>query len=72
MKIRFFTVLAMLYSSHAHAHPGEHHMFFPSGIVHLLTEPDHLAMLLVAVLAGASGAYFYRRRSQMRRQNKRQ
>ena len=41
----------------AFAHPGDHHGGFPS-LVHLLTEPDHLAMILGAAFIG----YFIHRR----------
>ena len=41
----------------AFAHPGDHHGGFPS-LAHLLTEPDHLAILLGAVAIG----YFIHRR----------
>jgi hypothetical protein len=49
--------LALLAAGAAHAHPGH-------GIAelwHLLTEPDHLAMLLLP-LAIAAGFWLYRRR----------
>lgn len=41
----------------AFAHPGEHHGGIPS-LAHILTEPDHLAMILGA---GAIGYFIYRR-----------
>lgn len=36
------------------AHPADHHLSPLQSLVHLLTEPDHLAMIaLAAVAAGA-------------------
>lgn len=66
-----FAILPLLFSPLAHAHPGEHHGYLMDGIVHLLTEPDHLAVAAVAVLAGFAGARFFRRRSQARTQDAR-
>ncbi len=34
------------------AHPGEHHGGLLDALMHLLGEPDHLAMLLGALVAG--------------------
>jgi len=49
------------------AHPGEHHGGFAS-LAHLLTEPDHLAMILGAV---AVGVFIYRKvRHQRARQRR--
>jgi hydrogenase/urease accessory protein HupE len=49
----------------AMAHPGHDatpaYGFF-EGLVHLLTEPDHLAMLAVAVVLGLAGARAWRAR----------
>jgi hydrogenase/urease accessory protein HupE len=66
-----FAILPLLFSPLAHAHPGAHHGNLLDGIVHLLTEPDHLAMAAVAVLAGIAGARFFRRRSEARSQDTR-
>jgi hydrogenase/urease accessory protein HupE len=71
MKQQIPAVLALLFSPLAHAHPGEHHGTLLDGIVHLLTEPDHLAMAAIAVVAGIAGARIYRRRSQARKQDTR-
>lgn len=38
-------------SSAAFAHPGDHQFTLAATLVHLLTEPDHLAMLSAAVVA---------------------
>ncbi len=51
----------LLASGSVLAHPGDssaHAMAFFEGLVHLLTEPDHLAMLGVAV---ATAVYVVRR-----------
>jgi hydrogenase/urease accessory protein HupE len=36
-----------------HADPSAHQMAFVQAVVHLLTEPDHLALLAAAVVGGA-------------------
>jgi hydrogenase/urease accessory protein HupE len=48
---RGLSVLSLIAPSAAVAHPGEHQ---GAGIFHLLTEPDHLAMMAV----GAAVAVF--------------
>lgn len=53
----------VLFAPLAHAHPGAHHGDFWAGIVHLLTEPDHLALIGLALLVGVFG---YRRLRQPR------
>lgn len=47
-------VLALLAAAPgaAFAHPGEHHGGLLDALMHLLGEPDHLAMLLGAVVVG--------------------
>lgn len=71
MKHKTIALLPLLFSPLAHAHPGEHHGNLLDAVAHLLTEPDHLVMAAIAVLAGIAGARFYRRRSQARAQDKR-
>jgi len=66
MKHTFFALLTMVLSSFAYAHPGEHHGGMLNAIAHLLSEPDHLAMALIAVVAGVAGARFLRRRAAAR------
>ncbi len=61
-----FALLVVLFSPYAHAHPGEHHGTILDGITHLLSEPDHLAMALVALVAGVAGVKIYRRRAASR------
>lgn len=51
----------------AFAHPGDHPGGFAS-LAHLLTEPDHLAMLLGAV---ALGFFIHRRLRRQRAQRRR-
>ncbi len=65
MKKKFFALTLVLFSPLAMAHPGEHHMGWLAGIAHLLSEPDHLAMLLLAVVVGAYGALALRRRARV-------
>jgi hydrogenase/urease accessory protein HupE len=50
-------------SGAAFAHPGDHALNMLNSLVHLLTEPDHLAMLLVAALFAGGAVYIYKRRS---------
>lgn len=61
---RLALLLLSLLTSPAHAHPGAHHGGLWDGIVHLLSEPDHLAGLVLAVLVG--GILGYRRLRQGR------
>ena len=63
MKQKSFAMLLVLFSPFAYAHPGEHHGNILNAVVHLVSEPDHLAMALIAVVVGVAGARFYRRRA---------
>ena len=40
-------------------------------VVHLVSEPDHLAMAFIAVIIGVAGARFYRRCAAARAQDTR-
>lgn len=51
---RILPALTLLPSA-ALAHPGDHHA---TGLLHLLTEPDHLAM--IAVVVAVLGYAIYR------------
>ncbi|OHE62064.1 MAG: hypothetical protein A2X71_10590 [Thiobacillus sp. GWE1_62_9] len=66
MKHKSFAMLLVLFSPLAYAHPGEHHGNILNAVAHLLSEPDHLAMALIAVVIGVAGARFYRRRAAAR------
>jgi len=70
MKSKILFALFVLIPASAHAHPGQHHGDLLDAIAHLLSEPDHIALALIAVVAGVVGARFYRRRVQVRRQAK--
>lgn len=70
MYIQSIIVVSALFSPLAYAHPGEHHGDFMDAIVHLVSEPDHLALALIAVAAGVAGARLYRRRAKIRSQSK--
>lgn len=70
MNIKSIAAFSALFSPLAHAHPGEHHGGIMDAVVHLLSEPDHLAMALIAVVAGVVGARFYHRRVQTRSHDK--
>jgi hydrogenase/urease accessory protein HupE len=41
------------------AHPGEHAFTLLNSVAHVLTEPDHLAMIAVGVIV--VGVLFYKR-----------
>ncbi len=71
MKRHAFAMLLLLLSPHALAHPGEHHGGFLSAVAHLLSEPDHLAMALLAGVVGVAGARRYRRHARGRVHDKR-
>jgi len=53
---KIITALFLLTPLSALAHPGEHHMGLLAGLVHLLSEPDHLAMAAIAIVIGIWGA----------------
>jgi hydrogenase/urease accessory protein HupE len=69
MKQKSFAMLLVLFSPFAYAHPGEHHGNILNAIGHLLSESDHLAMALIAVVIAVAGARFYRRRAAARVQD---
>ncbi|MDP3584141.1 MAG: hypothetical protein Q8R61_03375 [Thiobacillus sp.] len=69
MKQKTFAMLLFIFSPFAYAHPGEHHGNMLDAVVHLLSEPDHLAMTLIALVIGIGGARIYRRRAAARAQN---
>ncbi|MDZ7804256.1 HupE/UreJ family protein [Thiohalophilus sp.] len=53
IKQGFFFASALLLSGTAVAHPSrEHHQGLVDGIWHLLTQPDHLLMLLAGLAVG--------------------
>ena len=71
MKQKSFAMLLVLFSPFAYAHPGEHHGNILDAVAHLLSEPDHLAMALIAGVIGVAGAGIYRRRAAARIQDTR-
>ncbi|NDP48067.1 MAG: hypothetical protein GZ085_06660 [Sulfuriferula multivorans] len=70
MKRPVFAILPLLFSPLAHAHPGGHHAGVLDGILHLLTEPDHLAMEAIALVAAVVSARVYRRHARTHMKNK--
>lgn len=66
MKHTFSALLMMSFPPFSYAHPGEHHGGMLNAIGHLLSEPDHLAMVLIAVAVGVAGALFFHRRTAAR------
>ena len=71
MKQKLFAMLPLVFSPWAHAHPGTHPGGVVDAIVHLLSEPDHLAIAAIAVGVGIASARLYRRRTQAGMQDKR-
>ena len=67
----FSALLLLLVATPALAHPGAHHGTLLDAVAHLLREPDHVALLAAAVVAGVLGARMYRRRSHTRAQDTR-
>lgn len=66
-----FAFLLALLSPLALAHPGEHHGGLLHNLAHLLTEPDHIALMLLAVVVGWGGARLFRRRQARNQQTRR-
>ena len=50
-------------SGAAFAHPGKHAFTVAASLYHLLTEPDHLAMMAGAAIIAAALVYKFKRRS---------
>jgi hydrogenase/urease accessory protein HupE len=71
MKQKSFAMLMGLFSPFAFAHPGGHQGNMLDAVVHLVSEPDHLAMALIAGVIGVAGARIYRRRAASRIQDTR-
>lgn len=57
MKRLTFGLVAL--TSPAFAHPGDH---AETGLLHFLSEPDHVALLALAVVVGAVAVVSYRSR----------
>ncbi|MGC2164703.1 MAG: HupE/UreJ family protein [Gallionella sp.] len=55
MSRKFVIACIALTPMSALAHPGEHHQGLMATLVHLLTEPDHLAMAAITLLIGIWG-----------------
>lgn len=65
----FFTAAGLLSSAAAFAHPSaEHHLGFLQGLWHLVSQPDHLLMLL----AGFALFWFIKRQTTAIKHNKRE
>jgi hydrogenase/urease accessory protein HupE len=61
--IRTAVALAALWSSAASAHEGEHHGGLLVALMHLVSQPDHVALLAAAAILGGVGAVVMRRRT---------
>lgn len=59
--------LALAWSSAAWAHSGEHHGNVGDALLHLMSEPDHVALLIAAALIGGLGGLMMRRRAKAAR-----
>ena len=53
-KIALGTFILAVGSTAAFAHPGTHAMPAVQSLLHLLTEPDHLAMIATVLVAAAA------------------
>lgn len=62
--------VAALSPTLALAHPGEHHGSFFHGLGHVLTEPDHLAMVCALAAVIGVGAWLRRALSKRNRAGK--
>jgi hydrogenase/urease accessory protein HupE len=62
-KILIATATLVSTSSLALAHSGEHALSVLNSVVHLLTEPDHLAMIAVGIIVVGVLFYKHSRRS---------
>lgn len=67
----FPVLLLLLAATPALAHPGAHHGTLSDAIAHLLSAPDHVALMAAAGVAGVLGTRRYRRRSRTRAQGAR-
>lgn len=56
-------ILLTLVTAPALAHPGEHHANLLATLWHLLSQPDHLALLALAVGIGGGAALLMARRA---------
>jgi hydrogenase/urease accessory protein HupE len=60
MPMKRLSLALIALSSPAFAHPGDHS---GTGLFHLLTEPDHLAMVAVLLVVVVGGVLAFRSRS---------
>lgn len=58
-KILIATTTLVSTTGAALAHPGEHALTLFNSVAHILSEPDHLAMIAVGVIV--VGVLFYKR-----------
>lgn len=66
--IKIILAFALATTGYASAHSGDHHDSMLATLVHLFSEPDHLALAIGAVIVGVFGARLLRRRSRASRQ----
>ncbi|WP_018227679.1 hypothetical protein [Methyloversatilis universalis] len=59
--------LTLAWSGYAWAHPGEHHGSAGDALLHLMSEPDHVALLIAAAVVGGLGGLMMRRRAKAAR-----
>lgn len=65
--MRSVLLVLMLHATNAFAHPGDHHDNLLASLIHLLTEPDHLALAAMAVLIAFTARRFFVRRAKAQR-----
>ncbi|MCQ9375980.1 hypothetical protein NMQ14_17155 [Methyloversatilis sp. XJ19-13] len=64
---RTTVVLVALWSSAASAHDGEYHGSLLATLMHLVSQPDHVAMIAAAAILGGVGALVMRQRARAAR-----
>ena len=62
-KIVIATGILTATSGAALAHPGDHHFSVVNSLIHLLTEPDHMAMMATVFVVAAAAYYKFKRKS---------
>ncbi|MEW6676750.1 MAG: HupE/UreJ family protein [Pseudomonadota bacterium] len=56
------TLALIFHAPQAFAHPGAHHGGLLDSLAHLLSQPDHLVLMVLAVAGGVLGARLFLRR----------
>ncbi|MDP3874823.1 MAG: hypothetical protein Q8Q80_19365 [Methyloversatilis sp.] len=64
---RTTVALVALWSNAASADMGDHHGSLVANLMHLVSQPDHVAMIAAAAILGGVGAVVMRRRARAAR-----